>query len=103
MRDLSCRWLGLDMSLEPDILQPLASALQQIGLADMALPHAAAPATRGNLTAWRRCCPTVLRLQMPSVAPNGSEDYFEPADAEHFGGSRRYHRDWVRFCTGYKG
>jgi hypothetical protein len=94
---LSCRWLGLDTSLEPDILQPLASALQQIGLGDVMLPHAAAPATRGNLTAWRRCCPTVLRMERPSVALTGGVDYFDLADAERYG-LRRDRSNWVRTC-----
>jgi hypothetical protein len=88
----------MDASLEPDILQPLASALQQIGLGNVALPHAAAPATRGNLTAWRRCCPTVLRMEMLSVALTGGEDYFDLADAERYG-LRRDRSNWVRSYT----
>jgi hypothetical protein len=88
------RWLGLDMSLEPDILQPLADALQHFGLADVALPYGAAPATQGNLTAWRRCCSTIRSREVPTLAPDGGEAYFAQADAEYLENRRDYRQNW---------
>ena len=87
------------MSREPNILQPLESALQQLGLADVALPSGAAPATGGKLAAWRGCCSTVFRLEMPSLAPDSGEASFDRADAEYFANSDLYQNDWVRSCT----
>jgi hypothetical protein len=54
------RWLGLDMSSELDILQSLASTLQQFGLANVSPPVWNAP--QGDLTAFRSWCSHVLRV-----------------------------------------
>jgi hypothetical protein len=94
--DLSCicRWLGLDMSLEPDILQSLASTLQRFGLADVSSPVWNAP--QGDLTAFKSWCSTVL----PSAAPDsGGGAHLELDDAVSWAFGRPCRHDWVRSCA----
>jgi hypothetical protein len=86
-------WLGRDMELELDILQPFASAnttLKGVGLADVALPDRATPG--GDLEAWRSWCSHVLALEAPPAWPDGRfVDFGEDDSPRWF--------DWARYLS----